>query len=73
LSPASTPFSSGYFRDRVLLFAWATILPFYTSYCSWGDECVPPTQLFLLRWGVASTFFDQAGQEPQSFQSQPPK
>jgi hypothetical protein len=44
LSNASNPFCSGYFWDRVLLFAWASldyVPPIYAYWSSWDDKCTP--------------------------------
>jgi hypothetical protein len=54
-SYTSSPFSSGYFGDKVLLLprpAWTKILLFYASHWSWDDRCAPlGLNFFLLRWG----------------------
>jgi hypothetical protein len=52
MPPASPSFPhSGYFWDRVSLFAWAGLdynLPIYTSQSSWDDRCSLPHQAFFV-------------------------
>jgi hypothetical protein len=72
--PPPVLFHSGYFEDRVLIFAqvsWIEIL-FYTSQSlQWQAPATMPST-FPLRWGPSNFFFAQAVLEPWSSQSQPP-
>jgi hypothetical protein len=50
LSHTSSPFCSGQFGNRVLLFAWAVlnhISPIYVSHSSWDNRCTPPHTAFF--------------------------
>jgi hypothetical protein len=55
LNYTSIHFCSGYFGDRVLLFAWTAIL-FYIFQHSWDDRCTPPHQLFSVEMGSHKLF-----------------
>jgi hypothetical protein len=59
LSPACMPFCSGYFGDRVSLFAQASLdhSPMLRFPLSLGWQTLAPMpNFFLLRWGLANVF-----------------
>jgi hypothetical protein len=63
LSQASSPFCSGYFRNKVSVFK--------ASHHCWDDSYVPPYPAFFL-WDGVSHFFAQANLASLSYWPQPP-
>jgi hypothetical protein len=53
-------FCSGYFWDRVSLFAWTGVFLFYTSCCTWDVKWVHHARVFHWDW-VSPTFLPGIG------------